>query len=287
MTNAQAWVAPLTAFAGFAIARVVLPIRIRRAPEALVRVNVEGRPVPAVLADPLLAGGIVALAGLAAVAALEPEVAFPRTFLAVGVIAVALGSAGRWDDLRGDEIERGFKGHLRAASRGTLTGGGVKIVAGAAAGLLAGAVVAHGWTVLEVGVLVALTANLLNLLDRAPGRAGKVTVAVGVVLAAFGSVRWTLGAAGLMGALVACLPADLRARAMLGDAGANPLGGVLGLGLALTLARPGRLAAIAMLVALTGLSERYSFSAAIERTPLLRTLDMLGRGRSRGESQGK
>jgi hypothetical protein len=62
---------------------------------------------------------------------------------------------------------------------------------------------------------------------------------------------------------------------------------VLGLGLALTLARPGRLAAIAMLVALTGLSERYSFSAAIERTPLLRTLDMLGRGRSRGESQGK
>lgn len=277
MTNAQAWAAPLTALAGFAFGHALLAVRLRHPPEALIRVNVDGRPVPAVLAEPVVAGGLVALGGLAVVAAFESELSFPRTYLAVAVISVVLGSAGRWDDLRGDERERGFKGHLRAMGRGALTGGVLKILAGAVAGLLAGGVVAHGWAILETGVLVALTANVVNLLDRAPGRAGKVTIAVGAPLAVLGSVGWTLGAAGIMGALVACLPADLRARAMLGDAASNPIGGVLGLGLALSLGRPGRLAAIAVLVLLTALSERYSFSQAIERVAFLRALDHLGR----------
>jgi hypothetical protein len=66
---------------------------------------------------------------------------------------------------------------------------------------------------------------------------------------------------------------------MLGDAGANPLGGVLGLGLATALDGRGRVVAVLVLVLLNGLSERYSFSRAIERTPVLRQLDLLGRGK--------
>ena len=64
---------------------------------------------------------------------------------------------------------------------------------------------------------------------------------------------------------------------MLGDAGANPVGAALGLGLALTLDRPGRIVAIAALVVLTAASEVWSFSSVIERTPGLRVLDAAGR----------
>jgi UDP-GlcNAc:undecaprenyl-phosphate GlcNAc-1-phosphate transferase len=73
------------------------------------------------------------------------------------------------------------------------------------------------------------------------------------------------------------LPADLSARGMLGDAGANPLGAVWGLGLAAATGTFGRIVTIAVLLVLNLASERWSFSAAIDRTPILSALDRLGR----------
>jgi UDP-N-acetylmuramyl pentapeptide phosphotransferase/UDP-N-acetylglucosamine-1-phosphate transferase len=188
--------------------------------------------------------------------------------------------AGAFDDLRGDERPRGFKGHLRAAASLSLTGGLVKLAAGAAAGVVAGLLVADGAAIAEiaeVALLVALMANLVNLTDRAPGRAGKVSVVAAVPLVVFGDPEWGIAAAGLLGALAGCLSLDLSERAMLGDAGANPLGAVLGLGLGLALETTGRLAAIALLLLLNIASERWSFSRAIERVGWLRTLDDIGR----------
>jgi UDP-N-acetylmuramyl pentapeptide phosphotransferase/UDP-N-acetylglucosamine-1-phosphate transferase len=199
--------------------------------------------------------------------------------LACVLIVVVLWGAGRWDDLRGDERARGFKGHLGAARGGAVTGGLVKLVAGAAAGLGAAALVVPGWSLIPAGMIVALTANLVNLLDRAPGRAGKTAILIAVPCALFGATAWLTAAAGLFGALIVCLPFDLRARGMLGDAGANPLGGVLGLGIATWVDDWGFAVAVAVLALLNGLSERYSFSAAISRVPLLRALDQLGRPR--------
>jgi UDP-N-acetylmuramyl pentapeptide phosphotransferase/UDP-N-acetylglucosamine-1-phosphate transferase len=95
----------------------------------------------------------------------------------------------------------------------------------------------------------------------------------------WGPRSWAAASTGLIAALVVCLPFDLRARGMLGDAGANPLGGVLGLGLALTFTGWGRVAVAGVLVVLNALSEKFSFSAAIERTPVLRVLDLLGRAK--------
>jgi hypothetical protein len=130
---------------------------------------------------------------------------------------------------------------------------------------------------LATAVLVALGANTINLFDRAPGRAGKVVVLVATPLMALGDVHWGIATAGLLGALLACLPLDLEERAMLGDAGANPLGALLGLGLALSLDGPARWAAAVALVALNLASERWSFSAAIAKQPWLHRLDRLGR----------
>lgn len=278
ITADQSMTALVAGTIGFATARVLIPIRLHAPPARLVRTNWAGRPVPAVLGGLQAIGGLL---GLAVVAILAATGWTPADTDAVGasvaLVVSVMTIAGAWDDMKGDEAPRGFAAHLRAARGGRLTGGVVKLVAGGAVGVAAGLLLATGTAIAEVALLVALTANFVNLTDRAPGRAGKVALALGVPIAAFGSGVWAVAAAGTFGALLACLQFDLTERAMLGDAGANPLGAVVGLGLALSLERPGRLIAVVILLALNVASERVSFSAVIEKVAWLRVLDRLGR----------
>jgi hypothetical protein len=260
---------------GVSVAWVVTRLRLASPPGLLMRANVSGRAVPAVLGDGVAAGGIVGLLGLLLLS--DATTATREAAAAVAIVVVVMWGAGRADDLRGDERDRGFKGHLRAAVRGRLTGGLLKIAAGGLSGLVAGVITTHGWDVLLVGATVALAANLFNLLDRAPGRAGKLWLLVMLPVLVAGGETWLVPAAGMVGATVAVLPADLKERGMLGDAGANPLGAVWGLGLALTLPTSATIVALVVLVALNGASERWSFSAVIEKTTVLRTFDRLGR----------
>jgi hypothetical protein len=64
---------------------------------------------------------------------------------------------------------------------------------------------------------------------------------------------------------------------MLGDAGANPLGAALGVGVVVSCNPTTRLVVLAGVAALNLLSEVVSFSRLIDRTPPLRFLDRLGR----------
>ena len=266
------------AAAGAVVAIGVVRLRLASPPARLIRTNYAGLEVPAVLGDGIVAGSLVALAALGAAGAAGWTAAETGRMGAAVALAVGImGAAGRLDDLRGDEATHGFSGHLRAAVRGHLTGGALKILAGGVAGLAAGVLVTTGIDVLIVGVLVALGANSFNLLDRAPGRAGKVWLLAAVPLFVWGPSGWAVAAAGMGGALVALLPADLGARGMLGDAGANPLGAVWGLGLASATGDAGRVIAIGALVLLNAASERWSFSRAIENVAWLRGLDQLGR----------
>jgi UDP-GlcNAc:undecaprenyl-phosphate/decaprenyl-phosphate GlcNAc-1-phosphate transferase len=130
--------------------------------------------------------------------------------------------------------------------------------------------------------LIAGGANLLNLFDLRPGRAIKVATASAALIAG-GSAATGGGADGLsavaapVGAALALLPEDLGERAMLGDAGANAIGAMLGAAAAVSLPRPARIGLLAGIVALTAASEKVSFTKIIERTPPLRRLDMIGR----------
>lgn len=263
---------------GFAVAVIALAVALRAAPAALMRDNVSGRRVPAVLGLPLCAGALSSIFSASVVRSMSGSVVSLRVEGVIALVVIVMFFAGLIDDLRGNESSRGFSGHFGALKSGALTGGIVKLVAGAAAGLLAGSILSNSVAaILGIAALVALSANLVNLLDRAPGRAGKVAGAGALLLVVFGSDAWVLGAAGLVGALVTVLPFDLSERAMLGDAGANPLGAALGLGLATSLGEPARWGAVAVLLVLNLASERYSFSAAIERTPWLRAIDRIGR----------
>ena len=132
--------------------------------------------------------------------------------------------------------------------------------------------------------MLVLSTNLFNLLDLRPGRAGKVFVALGVVLTLGSWDTYALQALGLfIGPALVLLPYDLRERAMLGDAGSNVLGAVAGLWLVLALGPTGEAIALGVLAVLTIYGEFRSISAAVERNPLTRWLDSLGR-RSRPHS---
>jgi hypothetical protein len=79
------------------------------------------------------------------------------------------------------------------------------------------------------------------------------------------------------GAAVGLLPADLAEKTMLGDAGSNAAGALVGWGLARAGGRRPRLAVFGVLAAATALSEAVSLSRVVEAVPLLRRLDRLGR----------
>jgi len=168
------------------------------------------------------------------------------SLLPVAAIGVA-------DDLWSGE-ERGFRAHLRARR----TTGVLKLVGIPAFGL---------WRTrsLSGAILVGLSANLLNQLDTKPGRALKVYLAAAI----------PLNAPKAMAVLLA--PYDLREMAMLGDSGSNTLGAVLGLRSVGLFTERQRWSAIAALAGLTLLGERRSLGELIERTPVFRELDGLGR----------
>jgi UDP-GlcNAc:undecaprenyl-phosphate/decaprenyl-phosphate GlcNAc-1-phosphate transferase len=204
-----------------------------------------------------------------------------RRSLPVVVAGVGSGLVGAYDDLFGSTYAKGFRGHLHALRSGELTSGMIKVLGVGASALAAATLVQRSRpghpkptsTVLNAlldTALIALTANLINLLDLRPGRAAKVVILIGSGL--FGH-----GAAPAVGAAAGSLPTDLAGRSMLGDCGANALGAAIATVAAQTLPWQFRSAALATVAMLNLASERVSFTAVIERTPLLRRLDQLGR----------
>ncbi len=205
----------------------------------------------------------------------------PLDALAI-TVAAATGFAllGLLDDLAGDGSSRGFAGHLRALREGRLTTGAVKLFGGAAVAVIAASATSpeSPTRLLIDAALVALSANLANLLDRAPGRVGKASLVAAVPIGAVAGADARLaGALVVAGCLVALLRDDLRERLMLGDTGANVLGGTLGLSVVLVAEPTTRAITLAVVAALNVASELVSFSAVIDRVPPLRWFDRLGR----------
>ncbi|GHH71576.1 hypothetical protein GCM10017673_25320 [Streptosporangium violaceochromogenes] len=266
------------ALAGAAAARAAYALFGRRPPvgdaETWARTNHRGEPIT-------LLEGPAFVAGAAAAVAVAPGL--PTRVRAAAVLAGAgSGLLGAYDDLCGVTSSKGFKGHLSALAKGEVTSGAVKLLGIGATGLAAAALTARRPADVVVdGALVAGAANLANLFDLRPGRAVKVGLLAAAPLLAAGLRRNAPAAAVLAavpaGAAAALLPEDLGERAMLGDAGANALGALLGLAAVVTLGRPGRLAVLGTVVALTAASERISFTKVIAGNAMLNRIDMLGR----------
>jgi hypothetical protein len=191
-----------------------------------------------------LVGALVALGGGKA-----------PTRVRAGVAAIAL--LGLADDLWSGP-ERGFRAHLtKGSTTGVAKAVGIPLVALATTRSL------------RKATLVALSANVLNQLDTRPGRALKAFLA--------GAALVRGPAKGYVPIAVLLAPYDLREMTMLGDAGANALGALLGFGSVSKLTARGQLFAIAALAGITVAGEARSLGELIERTPVLSRLDRLGR----------
>jgi UDP-GlcNAc:undecaprenyl-phosphate/decaprenyl-phosphate GlcNAc-1-phosphate transferase len=265
----------VSASIGATVARIsyqAIDARDRAGEGALVRLNHQGETVT-------LAQGPASVAGSAVAVLLTPSLA-TRVRAAGALSVLACGALGLYDDLAGGSASKGLKGHFTALANGEVTSGAIKVAGIGAVALVAGPLARGGrGGVVDAGlsaILVAATANAVNLFDLRPGRAVKVFLGGSApALLLPGSAGSLL--AGPAGATVALGNEDLQERSMLGDTGANALGALLGTAGASSLSRKGLLAAVITATAVTVVSEKVSYSRVIESQPWLRRIDDWGR----------
>jgi UDP-GlcNAc:undecaprenyl-phosphate GlcNAc-1-phosphate transferase len=217
-----------------------------------------------------LLGGPAAVAGaFAGIATVSP---------AAAVTVAGAGALGLYDDLWGDSHARGLRGHIDALRHGRVTTGMVKVAGLVTVGAMAAALDRRRLRdALVETVLIAGSANLLNLFDLRPGRALKVATVVAAPLVLAGSTEGAVGAAAVAGTAAALLPPDLDEQLMLGDCGANALGALLGWSMSTSRSPSRRHAALAAVIGLTLASECVSFTEVVARTPWLAAIDNWGR----------
>jgi UDP-N-acetylmuramyl pentapeptide phosphotransferase/UDP-N-acetylglucosamine-1-phosphate transferase len=268
----------------------IAPVLIRGLTEAgFMRSNYAGRevPVPIGLLIPLAA--FVALGVAAPLDRLVDERVLGGVGLAGAMLyIVGVCLLGVIDDLLGTPVidgdlgrkdPRGLRGHARAVARGGFSTGAVKAIG--ALGLAAfaiGLIVPGDWEYILSIALVVVTTNLFNLLDLRPGRALKVFFAL---IAGLAVAAWTLDPLWTMGVFIGALPViaryDLTERGMLGDTGSNALGAIAGIWMVLVMSTTAQLIALATVLLITLYGEFRSISELIDRTPVLRFIDLLGR----------
>lgn len=204
------------------------------------------------------------------------------TFLfAVG----GMGFFGLIDDVFGTRGASGLKGHFKKLILNhEMTTGGLKALAGGMIALIVSLEFGEGtgfmrWVFLILNALImALSTNAVNLLDLRPGRAGKGFLAVSlfILIAGTGKIQLFYLAA-VAGSLIAFLPLDLKAEAMMGDTGSNMLGMTLGYVAVFVLSTPVKVGFFLFLVGFHLVTEKYSLTKIIENSRFLNYLDMVGR----------
>jgi UDP-GlcNAc:undecaprenyl-phosphate GlcNAc-1-phosphate transferase len=191
------------------------------------------------------------------------------------ITILSFGLLGLIDDTLGSREARGFRGHFRALRNGYLTTGALKAGFGFVIAVLTAVVAAGGVVNITLNALnIALCANLANLLDVRPGRAGKFYLFSVLVFGLVGHLNPFLLLTAVSAA--AYLPWDLNAEVMMGDVGSNVLGAVIGLTV-MEFSVAGKAAVLFFLVIVHFYAERRSLTDLIEKTPFLNYLDLIGR----------
>lgn len=247
-----------------------------------VRPNYRGRQLPFPAGIAIVLAALIALLVLAplqqskAARVLHPETV-PSLLFVFGVAWLGL-----LDDLLGDRLAggaRGLRGHGRALLRGQLSTGSLKALGTSGLALYVVSTrsldTAH-W--LLAGAVLVLATHAFNLFDLRPGRSVKALVLLGVGLTlGAGSPRVLYALGPLVGPALVVGCWDVRELALLGDCGASALGALAGLWLVLALPALGQAIALVVMIGISLYGEFRSLSALVERLPLLRHLDSLGR----------
>lgn len=256
------------------------------------RTNFHGRTVN--LSGGVITAGALTMANAATCLVMRDRYVRRVTQMATLNAAVS-GVFGYIDDMDqgdhdGNKPAKGFAGHVGALKEGRLTTGMLKILGIGTTALISSCVIANSdkstsplyrlaKTVTSTG-LIAGSANMANLFDLRPGRLHKTVLMTAAALAPGSATPQALAKqieSGIAaGVAIAGMPTELREDTMNGDTGANALGATIGTALT-SLSLPAQVAALAVIVGLTAVSEKVSFTEVIEQTPLLAFIDNLGR----------
>ena len=191
---------------------------------------------------------------------------------------VSMFFAGILDDIIGNRDVSGLKGHFKSLLNGKLTTGGFKALFGGFIGLVISIAISKNiYDIVINTLIIALSTNLMNLLDLRPGRAIKGYLVISIVL------LFTLGEYTrnllllIFPNVIAYFNQDLKAKAMMGDTGSNVLGISIGILFVMGYSLKVRLIWLAFLIFIHILTEKYSLTKIIENNKILNFIDKLGR----------
>ncbi len=261
------------------VAVVLVPLVLARLAEAgLTRENYRGRILPVPLGLAIVPIALIALIPVMLLARLTDLDVYPDNLGFAIVFVPGIALLGLIDDVLSG-AGRGWRGHGKDLMSGALSTGVMKAAGTLGLALLvASSLPGSDADFLLATAVLVLATNAFNLLDLRPGRSVKAFVLLGIGLTIATQNTQALAGLGLFIAPVLVAGFfDLREKAMLGDAGSNAIGALAGLWLVLTLDTDGQLIALVVLVLVNLFGEFRSISKAIERLPLLRHLDSLGR----------
>lgn len=191
---------------------------------------------------------------------------------------MAMFFAGIIDDTIGNRDVSGLKGHFKSLFKGKLTTGGFKALFGGFVGLIISVSISKNITDIIVNTLIiALSTNLMNLFDLRPGRAIKVylviMITIFITLTGYIKILPLL----ILPNVLAYFNFDLKAKAMMGDAGSNVLGISIGILMAFGYTLNVRVGWLVFLVLIHLLTEKFSLTKIIEKNKVLNFIDRLGR----------
>lgn len=191
---------------------------------------------------------------------------------------VSMFFAGILDDIIGNRDVSGLKGHFKSLLNGRLTTGGFKAIFGGFIGILISLVISKNISDIIINTLIiALSTNLMNLLDLRPGRAIKgflvIMITLFLTLADFFKVLPLL----IVPNVLAYFNLDLKAKAMMGDTGSNVLGISIGILVAMGCSSNIRLSWLVFLILIHLITEKFSLTKIIENNKILNFIDKLGR----------
>ena len=186
--------------------------------------------------------------------------------------------AGIIDDTIGNRDVSGLKGHFKSLLKGNLTTGWFKALFGGFVGIVISVSISDNILDIVINTLIiALSTNLMNLLDLRPGRAIKGYISIIAIIllttTGFNKILPLL----ILPNVLAYFNYDLKAKAMMGDTGSNVLGISIGILMVMGYNLNVRLSWLIFLVCMHILTEKYSLTKIIENNKVLNYIDKLGR----------
>lgn len=182
------------------------------------------------------------------------------------------------DDVIGDE-SKGIKGHGKMLLKGRYTSGALKGLTAIFISLTIALSWRNGGAELILNmVLIFLFQNFINLMDLRPGRAVKAYAPFFLITALSGirpAFLWVNS--GVLIMLLFYLRYELAEKCMMGDAGSNALGILLGMAAASSNSMIFKYIITGFLILIHIYSEYHSISSLIENVWILKFLDSLGR----------